>query len=119
MIKTFLAALTTAAALAALPALADEVRMSSPVEAGSLHADDVTLVAYYIPLADDGFEVTVTWLGDEDAEANRTVMRLVDGDAVSFSLPGHLGTLLTFTREFDAVTLSAEPVTETLRSASL
>ena len=93
--------------------------MSAPIEAGSLDTGDIDLVAYYVPLADDGFEVTATWLGDEDAEASRLVMRLDEGDDVAFSLPGHAGTLLTFSRDFDAVTVRAEPTSAAIRSASL
>lgn len=116
MFKTIIAA---AATLAALPALADEVRLSAPVEAGSLHAEGVTLVAYYLPGADDLLEVTATWLGDEDAEARRLVMRLADGDEVAFSLPGHMETLFTFARDVDAVTVRTDPVAERIRNASL
>lgn len=116
MMKTLLAA---AATLVALPALADEVRMSAPIEAGSLHTDDVSLVAYYLPQGDGSLEVTATWLGDEDAEARRLVMRLADGDEVAFSLPGHMDTLFTFARDLDAVTVRSAPAAVTIRNASL
>lgn len=46
------------------------------------------------------------------------VMRLDEGDAVAFSLPGHAGTLYTFSRDLDAVTVRAEPAAA-IRSASL
>ena len=108
-----------AATLVALPAAADELRMSRPIEAASLNTDSLALVAYFVPLADDAYEVTATWLGDEDAEARRLVMRIEDGEKVAFSLPGHLDTLLTFSREFDAVTLSTRPVVAAFRNASL
>ena len=117
--------LVAAATLAALPAFADEARMSAPIEAGSLSSGDIAFVAYYVPLADDAFEVTATWLGDEDAEPHRLSMRLDEGDRVAFSLPGHMDTLLTFSRDFDAVTVRAEPVaepvpeSEEVRNASL
>lgn len=119
-----LRSILAAAALAATaPAFADEVRMSAPIEAGSLTGGGVALVAYYVPLADDAFEVTATWLGADDAEPSRLVMRLEDGDAVSFSLPGHLDTRLTFARAFETVTLRAEPAAavapRALRNASL
>lgn len=116
MIKTLLAATAT---LVALPALADEVRMSAPVEAGSLHADDLSLVAYYVPLDDGRLEVTATWLGDAATEARRLVLPLADGDEVAFSLPGHMDTLFTFARERDAVTVHSAPAAGAIRNASL
>ena len=78
----------------------------------------MSLVAYYTPEGADGFEVTAIWLGDEDAEPSRIVMLLAEGDTVAFSLPGHTDTRFTFTREFDAVAVRAEPV-EAFRNASL
>lgn len=116
MFKTLLAA---AATLVAVPVLADEVRMSAPIEAGSLDLGDLTLVAYYTLKGADSFEVTAVWLGDEDAEPSRLVMLLNEGDEVAFSLPGHADTRFTFAREFDAVAVRAEPMAETVRSASL
>ena len=116
MIKTLLAA---AAAAAALPALAGEARMSAPIEAGTVASNGVTLVAYYLPLEDESYEVTATWLGEEDAEARRLVMRLDAGDDVTFALPGHLETLYTFSRALDAVTVRAAPAHEAIRNARL
>jgi hypothetical protein len=117
MLKTLLS--TVIAASFVLPAFAGEARMSRPIEAGSLAEDGVSLVAYYVPLADDAYEVTATWLGADDAEAHRLVMRLAEGEDVTFALPGHPGLLYTFAREFDAVRISTEPAAETFRSASL
>lgn len=111
--------LAVAATFAALPAVADEARMSAPIEAASLSTGAIALVAYYVPLADDGFQVTATWLGDEDAEPRRLVMRLDEGDAVAFSLPGHMDTRFTFSRDFEAVTVRVEPVAAAVRNASL
>ena len=117
MLKMLLAVVATAAAI---PAFAEEIRVSAPIEAGSLSVDGVAVVAYYRPLADDAFELTVTWLGEDDAEASRLAMRLEEGDAVAFSLPGHMDTLFTFSRDFDAVTIGAEPATSgAIRNASL
>jgi hypothetical protein len=120
MMKTLLAAATT---LVALPALADEVRISAPVAAGSLHTDDLALVAYYVPLDDGRVEVTATWLGanslGDDAEARRLVMPLADGEKVAYSLPGHMDTLFTFARDRDAVTVHSAPAAAAIRNASL
>jgi len=117
MLKSLLTAAVVAGA--ALPAFADEVRMTRPIQAGSLATDEISLVAYYVPLAGDGYEVTATWLGADEAEAHRLVMRLAEGDSVSFALPGHPEALFTFSRESDTVSVSAEPAAETIRSASL
>ena len=116
MLKTLLAA---AATLVALTAFADEVRMSAPIEAGSLATDGIEFVAYYVPRDGDLLEVTATWLGEEDAEARRLVLGLAEDDSVGFSLPGHMETLFTFTRTFDAVTVRSEPVAPKFRNASL
>jgi hypothetical protein len=115
MMKTLLAA---AATLVAVPALADEARISAPVEAGSLHSDDLSLVAYYLPLEDGRLEVTATWLAD-GADARRLVMPMADGDEVAFSLPGHMDTLFTFARDLDAVTVRSAPSALAIRNASL
>jgi hypothetical protein len=116
MLKALLASAVT---VMALPALADDIRTTQPIEAGSLATDDLSLVAYFVPLADDGYEVTATWIGVDDTEARRLVMRLDEGDNVSFSLPGYEDTLFTFNREFDALNISAEPVISSVRNASL
>lgn len=116
MMKTLF---TAAAMLVAVPVLADEVRMSAPIEAGSLDVRGLALVAYYTPVGDDAFEVTATWIGDEDTEPSRLVMVLAEGDEVAFALPGHADTMLTFTREFEAVAVRAEPAGGELRNASL
>ena len=112
-------AFALALAATALPTFAEDARISRPIEAGSIVADGVWLVAYYVPLDDDAYEVSAPYIGPDDAEPSRLVMRLEEGDDVSFSLPGHLESLLTFSREFDSVRITAEPAAATLRSASL
>lgn len=116
MLKT-LVALTLATA--ALPAFAGEVRTATPMQAQSIATPAVDMVAYFVPVDGDGFEVTATWLGAEDDAPSRLVMRLQDGDRVSFALPGHKDTLYTFVRDFDAVSISAEPAETEIRNASL
>lgn len=113
------ALVTFALATAALPAFAGEVRTATPMEARSLASPTVEMVAYFVPVDGGGYEVTATWLGDEDDSPSRLVMRLEDGDRVSFALPGHVDTRYTFVRDFDAVTISAEPVEAEMRNASL
>lgn len=113
------ALVTFALATAALPAFAGEVRTTTPMQAQSIATPAVDMVAYFVPVDGEGYEVTATWLGAEDDGPSRLVMRLADGDRVSFALPGHKDTLYTFERDFDAVTISAEPVESEIRSASL
>lgn len=115
----FKSSLLLAATLVASPALADEVRLTRPIEAGSIAMESLDLVAYFVTLPNDGYAVTATWLGSDDAEASRLTMRLDEGDAVSFSLPGHPETLLTFARDVDSVSVIAAPVVAPTRSASL
>lgn len=95
---------------AAAPAFAEDTLMVQPIQAASIATETVNLVAYYVPLADEGYEVNVTWLGTDDAEASRIQMRLGDGDRVSFSLPGHPETRFTFARTLDVVAISTVPV---------
>lgn len=110
---------TLAAALAAAPAFADDALMTRPIEAGSLATADLNLVAYYVPTVDAGFEVTATWIAVDGSEPSRLVMRLEDGDQVSFSLPGHMDMLFTFSREDEVVRVSSAPVTPRFEAASL
>lgn len=105
---------------AALPAFAGEALMTRPIEAGSIATEDLNLVAYYVPAQEDGFvEVTATWAPTDGGAAHRLVMRMADGDAVTFSLPGHMDTSFTFAREEDVVRVSSTPVTPRFKAASL
>lgn len=111
--------LAAAAPVLAGEARADEALMVQPIQAASLTTETVNLIAYYVPLADEGYEVTVTWLGAEDAEASRLQMRLADGDRVTFSLPGHPEMRFTFARTLDVVAISSAPIAAPTRTASL
>jgi hypothetical protein len=87
--------------------LADSVTMTQPIQAGVLHDGPLDMVAYWMLLEDGGFEVTATYRGREAGdEPMRTVMRLSDGDNVSFGVPGYKGALYRFARNGDAVTVS-------------
>ena len=114
-------ALAVVFALAAGTAAAadDEVRLMRPIEAATIATDDFTLVAYFVPVAGDGLEVVATWLGSDDAEPRRLMMRLADRDSVRLALPGHLDTLFTFARDLDAVTIATTPAPIVERTASL
>lgn len=121
MLKTAIAVAFAALALPAvtLPAFAGEVRTTTPIEAKSLVSDDLQMVAYFVPLANDRYEVTATWIDADDAAAHRLVLVLGEGDRVNFALPGNGETLFTFAREIDAVTISSRSVAAEFRNASL
>ncbi len=105
---------------AAAPVFADQTVMTRPIEAGVLATEDLNLVAYYTPAAQDGLlEVTATWAATDGGEPRRLVMGLQDGDQVSFSLPGHMDTRFTFSREEEVVRITATPVVARFEAASL
>jgi hypothetical protein len=104
---------------AAVPAFAGDTLMTRPIEAGSIATEDLNLVAYYVPLADDGYAVTATWIAEGETEASRMTMRLESGDAVTFSLPGHLDTRFTFARQDEVVRVTSTPVVTKFEAASL
>ena len=80
-----------AAALLAAPAAAaaEQVTLSAPIQAGSLHDGPLDMVLYYLPVAGGLLEVTGTYAPKGRGEARRFVMGLLDGDAVSFAMPGY------------------------------
>lgn len=108
-----------AAAAAALPAAAGEIRTATPLEATSVVTDNLHMVAYFVPAAGDLYEVTATWVDAEGGAPQRLVLSLDDGEQVSFALPGHEETLFTFAREIDALAVSSEPSDRVIRNASL
>jgi hypothetical protein len=102
--------LVAAFAAAAVPALAEEVRLMRPSEPASLATGTVTFSAYFVSLPDESYRVTAIWVDAGDAEPVRLSVRLDEGDAISFSLPGHPETRFTLVRDLDAVTVRATPV---------
>jgi hypothetical protein len=102
--------LVAAFAAAAVPALAEEVRLVRPSQAASLATGSVTFSAYFVPLPDASYRVTATWLDAGHVEPIRLSVRLDEGDAISFSLPGHPETRYTLMRDLDAATVRATPV---------
>jgi hypothetical protein len=94
-------ALTVAAvgALVATAAVAETARIESPHHTVTLNEGPLDVSASWTPLDDGAYEVTATFTGHGDAAPMRVVMRLAEGDDVSFSMPGHRGTLYRFTRD--------------------
>lgn len=90
-------------------ALAESTTMSKAIQAGSLHEGPLDMVAYWIPLEDEGYEVTATFIGRVTGnEPMRVVMKLEEGDEVAFSMPGHQAALYRFTRSGDVVEASVD-----------
>lgn len=99
-----LAAAILAAMLLAAPSAAEEVTLAAAVHAGSLHDGPLDMVLYYVPVAGGLLEVTGTYAPKAGGKARRFVMRLSDGDAVSFAMPGYPQTTYRFARAGAMVT---------------
>jgi hypothetical protein len=88
-------------------ALADPATMSRSIQAGSLQDGPLDMVAYWVPLEDDGYEVTATFIGRiEGDHPMRIVMKLAEGDDVAFSMPGFRTALYRFQRSGGVVNAS-------------
>jgi hypothetical protein len=96
-------------ALVGTTAIAESTTMSKPIQAGSLHEGPLDMVAYWVPLEDEGFELTATFLGRVEGDAPmRIVMKLANGDDVAFAMPGYRTALYRFERAGDVVDASVE-----------
>jgi hypothetical protein len=102
-----LAAAILAVVLAA-PAAAEEVTITEPIQAGSLHDGPLDMVLYYLPVAGGLLEVTGTYVPKGGSEAHRFIMGLSDGDAVSFAMPGYPQATYSFARAGATVTAAVE-----------
>jgi hypothetical protein len=108
MISRTLGASLLAALFLATPALAEEITVGRPIEAGSLHAGRLDMVVYYIPVEADLLEVTATFAPKGGGDPLRVVMGLADGDSVAFSVPGYPNSLHRFSRSGEVVSVSTE-----------
>ncbi|MER9072759.1 hypothetical protein NKH80_08020 [Mesorhizobium sp. M0904] len=106
MIRNTLSASLLAALFLATPAFAEEATIGRPIEGGSLHEGHLDMVVYYVPADGDLLEVTATFAPKTEGDPLRIVMGLADDDSVAFSMPGHQGSLYTFSRSGDEVTVS-------------
>lgn len=108
MIKTFVAAALLGTA-AFGTASAEEVTLSRPIQAGSLHQGPLDMVAYWVAAADDALEVTATFRGRMPEEQPlRVVMPLQDGDSLSFGMPGYPRALYSFARSGGTVSIGVD-----------
>lgn len=104
--KAFAIAALLGATLLA-PAQAEEVTISQPLAAGSLHEGTLDMVAYWLEVAEGALEVTATFRDPAtDMEPMRVVMPMQDGDSLSFGMPGYPYQLYTFARRQSEVTIS-------------
>lgn len=88
-------------------AIAGTVALDTPGAGATLHSGEVAMSMYYTNAPDGGLEVVVTYAGNADVgHPSRIIMKLSDGDSVTFGLPGESGTLYEFTRSGDIVTVS-------------
>ena len=118
MIKTFVAAALLGTA-AFGTASAEEVTLSRPIQAGSLHQGPLDMVAYWVPAAEGALEVTATFRGRMPEEQPlRIVMPLQDGDALSFGMPGYPRALYSFARVGESVSIGVEVKPRLLASAA-
>ncbi|WFP61694.1 hypothetical protein [Mesorhizobium sp. WSM4904] len=106
MIRRTLGASLLATLLVATPVFAEETHVGRPIEAGSLHEGRLDMVVYYVPVKGDLLEVTATFAPKGGGDPQRVVMGLADRDSVAFSMPGYRGSLYTFSRSGEKVTVS-------------
>ncbi|TNC44203.1 hypothetical protein FHG66_20700 [Rubellimicrobium rubrum] len=117
MIRT-IALVTLLGTMLISPAQAEEVTISRALAAGSLHDGELDMVAYWTEAAEGAIEVTATFRDrTADGEPMRVVMPMQDGDALAFGMPGHEGSLYSFARYGQEITISVE--TEAASIASL
>lgn len=106
--KTFTAAITTAAILIGSIAHAGQITLSRPIDGASLHDIGADMTVYY---TDNGatFEIVATYLKkSRPGRAQRMRMALMDGDRVSFALPGLSHTQYIFERSGQTVSVTSQ-----------
>ena len=111
--------LITAAAIfaaSAFAAQAEMVELEAPMQAQSLHTGGVDMVVYYTD-EDDHLQLVATYVDQiEGNEPSRIRMGLQDGDATSFSLPGHPHLIYDFARAGVTVSVNAEIIGQKVAS---
>lgn len=102
--------LAAAAAALAAPAFADDIVLSAPSKGLSLHDGPADMTAYYEPAAEAGLlEVVATYAPRDGArEPGRLILRMRDGDAVSFTLPGIENVTYSFARAGEEITVRGD-----------
>jgi hypothetical protein len=102
--------LLLAAALAPLSASAGEIVLSRPLEAASLHENRLDMSVYFSEDRAGGYVVVATYAPKAAPDqAGRVTMRLDEGDAVHFGLPGQSGAIYGFARSGGKVAVTVAP----------
>ena len=97
-----------ALALTAGPVLADEITLSTPMAAETLHDGGIDMSVYWVE-AGDAQEVVATYTTRVgDYAPARIKLRMQDGDSVAFGVPGARDVLYSFARRGDALQVSAQ-----------
>lgn len=103
------ASFALAAGLIATPAFSAEIELTKEIQGASLHETGVDMVVYYTK-DDQILEVVATYVEDGDANnPSRMRMGLMDGDKVTFALPGRKETNYTFSRTGKTVRVKSTP----------
>ncbi|GAB4513129.1 MAG: hypothetical protein Tsb0019_10300 [Roseibium sp.] len=105
-----LASLAAAASLAPATASAGEITLTVPFEGATLHSDGLDMSVYFTQTGANAWDVVALYVtGDAPAEPQRLQMHLLEGDSVSFSLPGQMQTLYSFARTGNGVSITSQP----------
>ncbi len=105
----FAIAAMMAAALFTAPAIAEQVTVDAPIQAGSLHDGDLDMVVYYTKTETGAMEVTATFAGRTGPYSPmRIVMAMQDGDQVSFAMPDYPNSQYAFSRAGEELTVSVD-----------
>ena len=109
------AILALAIALTPFAANAGEITLNKPLQGATLPGTETDMAVYFTKSRDAGYRVHAAYIGkDAEGQPKRVEMELHDGDAVSFSLPGHKGESYCFSRNGDTLSVSNELVTAEL-----
>lgn len=103
------AVLALAVALAPFAANAADISLDKPMQGATLIGPETDMSVYFVA-EDDNYRVHAVYVGKEDnGQPQQLVMQLRDGDAVSFSLPGHQGETYSFARNGNSVQVGSQP----------
>lgn len=106
---SYLAALGVVLSAVSLPVSAEEMTITHPIAAATLHEGPLDMVAYYREVTPGTLEVTASFAPTaQDSAPKRIVLALRDGDDVGFSIPGYRGANYGFARNGSAVTISVD-----------
>ena len=113
MLKIVMAALLGLTMASA--ASAETATLPEPIRPGSLQEGPLGMVAYWVSRGDGRYEVSATFLGRMPGDQPmRIVVNLVEGENVSFSMPGYPAALYRFARNAGVVDASVDMTSESV-----